>query len=92
MPKVTNTARSERQLMRFAKKPSKETVFSGNAIERVSIAPGAEVEVEASFLETEGAKALIECGDLVVAGGKVKGKAKGGEKPADAAEGTGGDS
>ena len=87
MPKVFNAAKSDRQLTRFATKPEKGKPFSGNSIERVSIKPGEEAEVEAAFMETGGAKALLECGDLVLSdkktsGSKSKGKGASGSKDA----------
>lgn len=95
MPKVTNTTASQRGFTRFAEVPEKGKLFSRNSIEWVAIDAGKTVEVPEEFLETQGAKDLIERGDLVVEGdgsksratdsdsdskASSKGKSKGGDK------------
>lgn len=79
MPKVTNTAKSDRGLTIFNREGGdKKPTLNASDIETVTIKPGETAEVDEAFLATEGAKALIECGDLEVEGGE-KAKAK---KPA----------
>lgn len=67
MPKVTNNASSSRGLL--FKGPLKAGAVAGPAMfERVVIAPGETVECDQKFLDSEGAKALIACGDLSLGG------------------------
>ena len=79
MPKVTNNASSARGLL-FKGPPNKRGMASPAMFERVMIAPGETADVDQKFLDTEGAKALVKCGDLSIGGAP---KAEKSEKPAD---------
>ena len=79
MPKVTNTAKSDRGLSIFNREWKEgDAPLNASDIESVTIKPGETVDVDDAYLATEGAKALIECGDLEVEG-REKAKSK---KPA----------
>ena len=64
MPIVRNTAAAPRGLCWMP--VDVEGVVSAAGIERVVIPPGGALPVEPRFLESEGAKALLESGELVV--------------------------
>lgn len=86
MPKVTNNAKSDRGLTIFNREGGdKKPTLNASDIETVTIKPGETADVPEEFLATEGARALIECGDLELEdaekpkGKKPKGGAKEGE-------------
>jgi hypothetical protein len=83
MPKVTNTAKAERGFSIFNREWKKgDAPLNASDIESVTIKPGETVEVDEKFLATEGAQALIECGDLEIEGDKPKAKKPKAKKPA----------
>lgn len=76
MPKVTNTAKADRGLSIFNRDfKTGDSPLNASDIESVTIKPGETVDVDEAYLETEGAKALIDCGDLEIEG-QEKPKAK----------------